>query len=335
MNYITKRTAQALFTAWAVVTIAFGIIRLLPGGPAAALRAQLLQQGSSLSQAEIDARVQALTNINPDEPLYVQYVEYMTSVLSGDLGESIWYNEPVADVLLGALPWTVFLMATSLFLMFAIGVLLGAFMAYREGSGFDVGSTGLSLLLNSTPSYIVALLLITFLGYRLELFPTGGQYASGVPVGLNLAFVGSVLYHGALPIAALVVTGFGGWALNMRGNSIRILGEEYLRVARLRGLAERRIATRYVARNALLPMYTNLMIAIGFMFNGAVVLEVIFEYPGLGYYVITALGNSDYPLLMGGFLIITIAVVVAIYVADLTYGWIDPRVKGGGSRESY
>jgi peptide/nickel transport system permease protein len=288
-----------------------------------------------MSQSEIDARVQALTNINPDTPLYVQYFDYIGSILSGDFGQSIWYDEPVAEILLGALPWTVFLMATSLFVMFTIGILLGAFMAYWEGSSFDLGSTGLSLLFNSTPSYVVALLFITFLGYRLDLFPTGGRYASEIPVGLNPAFVGSVLYHGALPIAALVVTGFGGYALNMRGNSIRILGEEYLRVARLRGLAERRIATRYVARNALLPMYTNLMIAIGFMFNGAVVLEVLFAYPGLGYYVITALGNSDYPLLMGGFLVITVAMVVAIYIADLTYGWIDPRVKGGGGRESY
>lgn len=335
MNYIVKRTGQALFTVFAVISLTFVIIRLLPGGPTDFLRAQLIQQGGDLSRAEINARVEAATNIAVDKPMHEQYIDYMVSILQGNLGTSTWYSEPVADILLEALPWTVFLMATSLFLMFVIGVVLGAFMAYREGSRFDVSSTGLSLTLNSIPYYVVALVFIAFLGYRYGLFPTGGRYESGLTPGLNPAFIGSVLYHGALPILSLALTGFGGWALNMRGNSIRVLGEDYLRVARLRGLSERRIALRYVGRNAILPMYTNLMIAIGGVFGGAVILEQIFAYPGMGYYLVGAINRRDYPVMMGAFMLITIAVVIGIYVADLTYGRIDPRAKGGGSRESY
>jgi peptide/nickel transport system permease protein len=334
MNYIAKRTAQAVFTVFAVMSLTFGLIRILPGGPTDFLRARLIRQGG-LSRAQINQRIGALTNVNPDKPLFFQYVDYMTSILQGDFGTSTWYGDPVSGILLDAIPWTVFLMASSLSLMFVIGVTLGAFMAYREGSKFDVSSTVVSLVLNSTPYYVVALLFIAFLGYRWQLFPTGGRYASELSPGFSVAFIASVLYHGALPITSLAITGFGGWALNMRGNSIRVLGEDYLRVARLRGLSESRIALRYVARNAILPMYTGLLIAIGGVFGGSIILEQIFSYPGVGYYLIRAIGQRDYPVMMGGFLIITIAVVIGIYIADLTYGWVDPRAERGGSRESY
>ncbi len=335
MNYLARRTGQAVFTVFSVVSISFGIIRLLPGGPADYLRAQMLQRGSSLTRAQIDQRIAAQTNLAPNKPLYLQYVDYLSSILHGNFGTSIWSNKPVTAVLGPAIPWTVFLMATSLFVAFAIGVSLGAFMAYREGSLFDTGATGTSLITNSIPYYVIALLMLTFLGYRFGLFPTRGQYASGTPVGFNLAFLGSALYHGALPIISLSIANFGGWALTMRGNSIRVLGEDYLRVARLRGLSERRIAMRYVGRNAILPMYTGLLIAIGFMFQGSIILEQIFAYPGVGYYLIASIDHRDYPVMMGAFILIAVAVTIGVYIADLTYSWVDPRAEGGGSRESY
>ncbi|WP_129114596.1 ABC transporter permease [Halegenticoccus tardaugens] len=336
MSYLLKRTAQAVFTVFSVITLSFVIVRLLPGGPADFLRAQLIQQsGGSLTQEQINQRIASQTNLAVDEPLYVQYVDYMAAILRGDFGTSTWHNEPAAAVLGPAIPWTVFLMATSLFIAFVLGVVLGAFMAYREGSGFDVGSTAVSLLTNSVPSYVIALLLLTFAGYRFGWFPTGGQYASGLEPGLSPEFLLSAMHHGALPIVSLVVASFGGWALNMRGNSIRVLGEDYLRVARLRGLPERRIALRYVGRNAILPMYTGLLIAIGFMFGGSIILEEIFAYPGVGYYMIQAIGQRDYPVMMGAFILIAIAVTIGVFVADVTYGVIDPRAEGGEARESY
>ena len=336
MSYVLKRLAQSVLTVYVVVSASFGLIRLLPGGPLDYLRAQALQQGGSdLTMSEINARIAAQTNIAVDEPTYVQYVEYMAAMLQGDFGQSIWYGKPVMSIIGPAIPWTVFLTASALFLAFTVGVSLGAFMAYKEGSSFDIGSTGVGLVLNSTPGYVVALLFVSYLGYRNGLFPTGGRYASELTVGFNVPFLLSVLYHGAMPIASMALVGFGGWALSMRGNSIRVLGEDYLRVARLRGLSTRRIALRYVARNAILPMYTGLMIAIGTVFGGAVIIENIFAYPGVGFYLIQAISARDYPLMMGGFIIITIAMVIGITIADLTYGVLDPRAKGGSSRESY
>ncbi|MFB6126212.1 MAG: ABC transporter permease [Halolamina sp.] len=336
MNYVLRRIGQSVFTVVVVVSASFGLVRLLPGGPLDYLRAQAIRQGgNSLSTAEVNARIAAQTNIAVNEPIYVQYVEYMAAMLRGDFGQSVWYGEPVMSIIGPAIPWTVFLTASALFLAFTVGVSLGAFMAYGEGSTFDVASTGVGLVLNSTPGYVVALLAVSYLGYRTGLFPTGGRYASSLTQGFNLSFLASVLYHGTLPIASMALVGFGGWALSMRGNSIRVLGEDYLRVARLRGLSTRRIALRYVARNAILPMYTGLMIAIGTVFGGAVIIENIFAYPGVGFYLIQAISARDYPLMMGGFIIITVAMVAGITVADLTYGWLDPRAGGGGSRESY
>ncbi|MFW5956533.1 MAG: ABC transporter permease [Halorhabdus sp.] len=336
MHYVTKRLGQSILTVFAVVSFSFGLIRLLPGGPMDYLKAEMLQEGGSgISQEAINRRIEAQTGIAAEEPIYVQYVDYMSGLIQGDFGESIWHGEPVASIIGPAIPWTVFLTGTSLFLAFLIGITLGAFMAYKEGSRFDVGATGVGLILNSTPSYVVGLLSLTFLSYQMELFPTGGRYASEFTEGFNLPFLLSVLHHGALPILSMTIVAFGGWALNMRGNSIRILGEDFLRVARLRGLSTRRIAIRYVGRNAILPMYTGLMIAIGVIFGGAIIIENIFAYPGVGFYMIQSIDQRDYPLMMGAFILITVAMVIGITIADLTYGLIDPRAQGGGSRESY
>ncbi|WP_440009877.1 ABC transporter permease [Halomicrococcus sp. SG-WS-1] len=330
-SYIIKRFGRALFTVFAVTSLSFGLTRLMPGGPVDALRAQLIKRNADMSMAEINQRLATYTNIQPDDPLYVQYLNYLSSILQGDFGRSIWRDVPVMAILGDALPWTILIMTLALLLMFGVGVSLGAVLAYREGSTFDISGSIVSLVLSSTPYYVAAILFVYTLGYQLGWFPTGGRYGSGVQPGFSLTFLSSVLYHAALPVLSLAITGFGGWALTMRGNSISILGKDYLRVARLRGLSERRIAFRYVGWNALLPMYTGLMISIGMAFGGSVILEQIFSYPGVGYYLVRAIDHRDYPVMMGGFLLITLAVVVGIFIADLTYSKLDPRIESGGS----
>ena len=172
-------------------------------------------------------------------------------------------------------------------------------------------------------------------GYQWQVFPTGGRTSETVEAGLSLAFLFDALYHAALPVLSFVLTRFGFQALAMRGNSINVLGENYLRAAELRGLPSRHIAFQYVGRNAVLPLYTTLMISIGTMFGGTVILEQIFTYPGVGYYMFQAIDARDYPLMMGAFILITTAIVIAILFADLTYGLIDPRAGGGETRETY
>jgi peptide/nickel transport system permease protein len=332
MGYLAKRTAQALFTIWAVLTISFGLVRFMPGGPLDFVRARLMQGMSNPTKQQrerINTLVEVYTNVRPDAPLYVQYYEYMVKVLQGDLGQSMWYSEPVMVKLGPAIPWTIFLGTVSLIISFSTGIILGAAMAYFEGSNFDISMTTLVTWLHGIPYYVVAIALVYTLGYNMEWFPTSGRSDPNATPGFNWPFIAGVLYYAALPLFSTIVTGIGGGALGMRGNSIQVLGKDYIRVARLRGLPSHRIATRYVARNAILPLYTFMMISIGFMFGGSIILETVFGYPGVGYYMWRAINARDYPLMMGGFILITIAVVVSIFIADLTYGLLDPRVTKG------
>lgn len=330
MKWLIKRIFQAVLTVFVVITSTFLLIRWLPGGPMDYLMGKLLQEGRD--PAEAQAAVELYLRINPEQPPLQQYIEYMTSVLSGDLGRSIWYNQPVSEILLGALPWTIFYGATGLFFGFLISVSLGAYMAYKEGTTFDYTSTGICLGIMSLPSYIIGIVLLYIFAYQGGLFPIAGRMSSAVSPGISLAFFLDVLHHGALLILTVTIAGVGGRSISMRGNSISIMGEDYLHVARLRGLTERRIALRYVGRNAMLPLYTSLLIQIGNILSGSVILEKVFSYPGVGFFLYRGVVARDMPLMMGAFLIITLAVVTMLFVADLTYGIIDPRIRTEGDQ---
>jgi peptide/nickel transport system permease protein len=336
MNYYLNRVLRSFVTLFLVISITFGITRLMPGGPADAMRAQLRQENPGLSPEAIDQRVQAFVGVNPDEPIPVQYVDYMSRTLQGDLGESTTRNAEVAELYAEAIPWTLFILGTALLITFAMSISLGALLAYWEGGRFDSVVSTVSITLNSIPYYVAALVLIAVFATRFDMFPAFGRRTLDTTAGFNLPFIVDVLRHGTLPMLSVIITGFGIQTLSMRSNSIRVLGEDYIRVARLRMLPTSRIANQYVARNAVLPIYTGFVIQIGFLFGGAIILEEIFQYPGVGFLFFDAISIRDYPLMMGGFVIIAVAVVIAVLAADLTYGLIDPRANlGDDSRESY
>mgnify|MGYP000041247002 CR=1 FL=1 len=331
IDWRIRRLGQTVFTVWAVITLTFALVRLMPGSIMGTMISQLAQLGYAPSQ--IRALIQERITIDPNAPIHEAYIDYSINTLQGDLGTSIYYAEPVTDVLAQALPWTLFVLSWAVFGSFFIGIVVGALMAYWEGGKLDVGLTSFAVTVGSIPYYVLAILLLIFLAYRLRWFPTSGRQPSGVDPGFTLAYISGIIKHAALPVISMLVAS-GVASLGMRGNSIRVLGADYLRVARLRGLSDITISTQYVTRNAVLPMYTTFLISIGEMFGGSVVLEQVFQYRGLGYYLFSALNQRDYPLMMGGFMIITIAIVVALLIADLTYGLVDPRARGQNS-ESY
>ncbi|WP_222914718.1 ABC transporter permease [Natrinema sp. SYSU A 869] len=336
MNYYVKRVIRSFVTLVLVITITFGLTRLMPGGPVDYMRAKLRKQNPNMPSEQIDQMVQAYVGVKPDEPIYVQYLNYVTSVLQGDLGESTYYNEPVVQIYAEAIPWTLFVLGTAMLVTFAISISLGALLAYKEGSRLDSVVSTVAIVMNSVPYYVAAIILIAIFVTNLGMYPLSGRTSLGVTPGFNLPFIVDVLRHATLPMLSVIITGFGVQTLAMRSNSIRVLGEDYIRVARLRMLPTSRIANQYVARNALLPIYTGFVIQIGFIFGGSIILEDIFQYPGVGYYFFNAITARDYPLMMGGFLIISVAVVIAVTIADLTYGLIDPRAGAGGdSSEAY
>jgi peptide/nickel transport system permease protein len=268
--------------------------------------------------------------------MHVQYFNYVTGILQGDLGTSTFYSQPVAQIYAEAIPWTLFVLGTALLITFAISISLGALLAYKEGSRFDSVVSTLSIVMNSVPFYIGAILLIAVFVTTLGWFPLAGRTSVDVEPGFTLPFILDVLKHATLPMLSVIITGFGVQTLAMRSNSVRVLGEDYIRVARLRMLPTSRIANQYVARNAVLPIYTGFVIQIGFIFGGSIILEEIFRYPGVGFYFFDAISSRDHPLMMGGFLLIAVAVVIAVLVADLTYGLIDPRASlDDDSQEAY
>jgi peptide/nickel transport system permease protein len=338
MRFLAKRTARAIFTIWMGVTLTFVLVRLIPGGPVQQLYNNLQRTHPGWNQDQLQQAVQdraTRMNLYLDKPLWEQYLLYMRDMLQGNMGLSFQYTEPVAKIIGESLPWTLFYVTAATTLVFIIGVGWGSIMAYKEGSILDKSSSSLGIILSAMPSYVLAFALILVFGYQLELLPKQGKTSALMTASLSVEFALDALAHAILPMAAIVLSQAGLNTINMRGNSIQVLGEDYVRVARLRGLADRRIATRYVARNAVLPMYTTFLTLIGFNLGASIVLEQVFSYRGLGWYMFVGLDNRDYALVMGTFLVYTVALVVAVYIADLTYSKIDPRVSQGESSESY
>ncbi len=340
--YYLKRVGQSVLVFFLALTVTFALYRMLPFGPTEMVKVQImkqtLKQGTSPTpqqMANINSIVETYTGIDPNQPWYVAYYEYLRDIiLYQDFGRSIFKNEPVFDILFRAMPWSIFISVYGLALGTTVSLLFGAVMAYNEGSKFDTGMTFISLVNSTVPYYVVGILALIVFSFNLGWFPSGGRMDPNTTPGLNIPFIVGVVKHAALPVLTAFIAGFSG-ALAFRGNCIREMGEGYIRVARLRGISQGRIAIRYVGRNALLPIYTNIMMGIASIFGSGIILETIFNYPAMGLVTYNALLNRDYPLIMGAFVFFTIITLLGILIADLTYGVIDPRVKGGSNRESY
>jgi len=337
-EYYLKRVGQTLVVFFLATTLTFVLYRAAPGSAADMIRVRLLRnidgQPTPEQIRQINQQVEFYTNINPERPLYLAYLDYMKQlVLHQDLGQSILFGRPVTELLLERAQWTLFISVYGLLLGYTTSLLLGAGMAYKEGSRMDRILTAFTTINRTVPFYVVALFSIIIFADGLGWFPSAGN-ASRIQPGFTVPYMLDIVHHAALPILASFVAGFGG-ALAYRGNCIRELGKGYIRVAHLRGVKDSRIAIRYVGRNSLLPIYTQFMMGLGALLGGSVILEEIFQYPGMGRLFLRALNARDYPLLMGGFLVFTALTLTGILIADLTYGLIDPRVKGGAERESF
>ncbi|AWB28117.1 ABC transporter permease [Halococcoides cellulosivorans] len=341
VNYYIKRTGKAALTAYIVMTISFGLSRMLPGNPLASIEGRL--RGAGLTEQQVQTALAPYKETIPTGTLLEQYVQYMSTLLTGNLGKTVAYKvstDPstgeiggvsVAGLIGKYMPWTIFIGVTAIIIFYALSLTLGSIMAYYEGSNFDTANSLVAMLASGLPFFVTGIVLIWLFAGIFNVLPAGGKFAASQEIrpGFNLPFIQSALYHSILPIAATVIGRYGVRALAMRGNSISILGKGYVQVAQLRGLPDRIIALRYVGRNAVLPMYTGMLLSFGWIIGGTVVLETVFNYQGLGWLLLVALDAKDYPLLMAIFLVLTLALVVGIYLADLSYGLVDPRITTG------
>lgn len=323
-----RRVLISLFTIFMAMTLTFVLIRNMPGD---VIMAMALDKANSEGiPFEIAyEQVKGLYGVAPEKSLFQQYLDYVASLLRGDLGKSVHYEIPITRIIIAALPWTVFVLSISLTLSFIIGSLAGMMAVWRRKTLLDPIVSAYASITDATPDYITAIILLIIFAVRLKWFPLTGAYDGTLTPGFSLPFILSALHHAFLPIMAYTIESLGGWALIMKANAVRVLGEDYVAAARAKGLKDRRIAIHYVGRNAVLPSVTALAMAFGGMLGGSTLIESTFAYPGIGFFFAKAVSLRDYPLIQGLFLLTTGGMIVANFIADLLYSRLDPRVRLG------
>ncbi len=323
MRYLLRKILFYVIALWAAVTLNFALPRMMPGNPMLVLVAKF--KGRINPQA-LNAYAK-LFGLNHHSSMVVQYFQYLGQLLHGNLGYSLGlYPETVSQALMQALPWTLFLLGFATIISFIIGTVLGVVSAWRRGSWFDSIVPPFFTLVGAFPYFWLALVALYFLAFQLNWFPLGHAYGNNVH-GFSWSNLPDILYHSVLPALTIIVTSIGGWLLGMRNNMITTLSEEYVKIAQAKGLKTVRVMMRYAARNAILPNVTSFALSLGFILSGAILTEIVFSYPGLGYALYQAVGNEDYPMLQGTLLLIAIGVLVANFVADLVYVRLDPRAR--------
>ena len=326
-GYVFRRIAVFLVIVWVAASLNFVILRLAPGDPVAGMLARMTQQGGSVAGSDEVIRSYRQT-FGLDEPIAIQYVKFVTSFVRFDFGVSLsTYPTRVNAIIGAALPWTVGLLAISTLLAFGLGTILGALLAWRGTPAILRRTLPVLMIAAAVPYYLLAILLLAIFAFGLHLFPAAGTAAIGAREATGLARAVEVIRSSFLPALSLVLGGLGGWMLGMRGLMVGVLGSDYLLLAEAKGLSSRRILFRYAIRNAILPQITVLALALGSIVSGAVLVEVIFSYPGLGSTLYRAIQNADYPLIQGITFVLVVAVGVAILILDLVYPLLDPRIR--------
>jgi len=321
-RFIGRRVAFYLFTLWAAITINFFVPRLMKGDAVD----NYLARNRGMSPEAADA-LRALLGLDSDRTLWQQYLDYLGMLARGDLGVAITHGlQPVGQVIANALPWTIGLIGLATVLSFLIGTVGGAFVGWRRGSRLDA-LIPVTNFLSTVPYFWIGLMAISVFAVTLGWFPIGKAYGIGTVPGLTPEFLGEVIKHGTLPLATIVVASLGGWMLGMRNMMLTVLDEDYVTVAQAKGMPNRRVLWRYAARNAVLPQIQSFALSIGFIVGGAIIVEQVFSYPGVGKMLLDATNAKDYALMQGGFLVIVLAVLVANILADVAYAVLDPRTR--------
>ncbi|HUB23243.1 MAG TPA: ABC transporter permease [Streptosporangiaceae bacterium] len=326
MRYALRRLGFFVLTLWVALTLNFLLPRLMPGNPALAMLGKFHDLNATPQTLHA---LEILFGVNSQQSLLSQYGGYLGHMLTGNWGISLsQYPVPVTTVIGSAIWWTLGLVGVATILAFILGTGLGIVSAWRRGSKLDSIVPPTFVITSAIPYFWVAMVLILVFGLTLHWFPSqGGYYVTTDTPGLNWTFFQDVINHAFLPAISLLITTIGTWILTMRNTMITTLAEDYVRMARAKGLPGRRIMFDYAARNAILPNLTGFAMSLGFVVSGAILIEYVFNYPGVGYMLLQAVSGEDYPLMQGLFLLITVAVLFAILVADLLTALLDPRTR--------
>lgn len=329
MSYVWARLSRFLFTVWLGATVIFVVPRLSRSDPTDAIIGRLVSSGSRVENA--DAIIAAYRQrFGLDDSIWVQYGRYLMNLVRFDNGYSVVeFPTTVDSLVLSALLWTSGLMGAAIVISFLVGNVIGTLLGWERTPRWLNRILTVPLVFTALPAFMVGLLLINVISYNLDWLPPNGAYDPSVEPGWSAAFVASVIEHAILPVTAVVMVTMGGWALSMRGMMITTAGEEYVRLAEAKGLRARRVLFSYQVRNAILPQVTRLGITLGSIASGFVVIERVFNYPGLGMRLFRAVTRNDYPVIQGVAWYLILGVAFAVLVVDLVCPLIDPRISHG------
>src|SRR6201995_413702 len=324
MRFALRRSGFFVLTRWSAVTLNFSLPRMMPGNPALAMMSKFHGRisGQALKSLEV------IFGVDSHQSMLSQYGHYLGQVATGNFGTSLFfYPQPVSQVVIKAIPWTLGLVGVTRILAFVLGTGLGIITAWRRGSRLDSVLPPVFVITSAIPYFWVGMMFILIFGIHLKWLPYPFAYHPTVPPGVSGAFIGNVLEHAILPALSLLLTTIGTWILTMRNTMITTLAEDYVRMARAKGLPGYRVMLDYAARNAVLPNLTGFAMSLGFVVSGAILIEYVFNYPGLGFLLLQAVQGEDYPLMQALFLLITVAVLVAILLSDILTALLDPRTR--------
>lgn len=326
LAYLLRRLAIFVLTIWIAATIIWIIPRVAPGDPITAMVARMTQQSGFVENSAVIIEGWK-ERFGLNDPLPVQYIRYLGNIIHLDFGYSLaYFPTPVSQIIGQALPWTVGLLLIAVTITFLLGNLLGALLAWRGTPRLFKLLIPVGMIFTSLPSILAAIFLMYIFAFLLKWFPLTGSYDQGMSPSFDLKFIGSVIQHGVLPALSIVVVSFGYWALGMRGMMITIEGEDYMQLARAKGLSPFYVLYRYMVRNAILPQVTALAITLGTLVSGQVLVEYAFTYQGMGNIIFSAIRQQDFPVIQGTSFLLILMTSLAVLIIDLIYPLIDPRI---------
>jgi peptide/nickel transport system permease protein len=324
MRFALRRLGFFAVTLWAALTLNFLLPRLMPGNPGLILMAKY---HGRLSAQAVRA-LEVAFGVDTHQSLPAQYFTYLGNVATGKFGTSLYFfPESVSRVVIDAIPWTLGMVGLTTILAFLLGTGIGILSAWRRGGQLDSVMPPVFVITSAIPYFWVGMMLILVFSEKLGWLPSAFGADPTLTATWTLPYMANVLEHAILPATALLITTIGTWILTMRNNMITTLAEDYVRMARAKGLPGRRIMYDYAARNAILPNLTGFAMSLGFVVSGAILIEYVFNYPGVGYMLLQAVENEDFALMQALFLLITLAVLLAILMADIATALFDPRTR--------
>lgn len=319
INYLLKKLFHSFITLIIVITINFFLFRVMPGDPTA-----MVAKSANLSP-EYAEKLNEMYGF--DRSLPVQYAIYIKSLVTGDFGMSFKFRKPVINIIGERIMATILLAICAQTIAILFGIVVGTLAAAHRGRKIDVGALGFALFIYAIPAFWLGIVLVSFFSVKLGVFPVNGMVDAGRDYATTWAYIKDVLHHLLLPSISMGLAICGGYTMIMRSSLLDVLTEDYITTARAKGYKRKDVVIKHALPNAMLPMVTVIAINIGFMIGGALQTETVFSWPGVGRLVYDSLEARDYPVLQGAFLIISFCVIIANFIADILYGYLDPRIK--------